>query len=149
MLLKVQSGRKGTVHEEEYLLKSVSKLVARFNQSLGETHCLLVVVSVLITILRKDETRSLIPHLLRFTAEHRTEAKALQESVRRFGEELGQAINEIWQQPPEEQPAMGGGPVSPDSRIVAPATVDRPVVGELEQMLCLTSKITTRSTADT
>lgn len=29
------SGRKGTVDEEEYLLKSVAKLVARFNSTQG------------------------------------------------------------------------------------------------------------------
>ena len=32
---KVGSGRKGTVDEEEYLLKSVTKLVARFNTTKG------------------------------------------------------------------------------------------------------------------
>lgn len=33
---KVGSGRKGTVDEEEYLLKSVTKLVVRFNATQGE-----------------------------------------------------------------------------------------------------------------
>ncbi len=33
---KVGSGRKGTVDEEEYLLKSVNKLVDRFNITLGK-----------------------------------------------------------------------------------------------------------------
>lgn len=33
---KVGSGRKGTVDEEEYLLKSVTKLVARFVTIQGE-----------------------------------------------------------------------------------------------------------------
>jgi hypothetical protein len=66
------------------------------------------------------------------------EAKALQESLRSFGDALGQAINEIWQQ----SPASTGGPTSlEENRIVAPATVDRPVVGELYQVLCLASKI--------
>jgi len=32
---KVGSGRKGTVDEEEYLLRSVSKLVERFNVTQG------------------------------------------------------------------------------------------------------------------
>ncbi len=34
---KVGSGRKGTVDEEEYLLKSVTKLVARFNTAQGQS----------------------------------------------------------------------------------------------------------------
>ena len=33
---KVGSGRKGTVDEEEYLLKSINKLVDRFNVTLGK-----------------------------------------------------------------------------------------------------------------
>ena len=37
---KVGSGRKGTVDEEEYLLKSVAKLVGRFNTTQG-MHALL------------------------------------------------------------------------------------------------------------
>jgi hypothetical protein len=66
------------------------------------------------------------------------EAKALQKSLESFGRQLGQAINEIWQQSPEEPPATA----SPEeSRIVASTTVERPVVGELDQVLCLTSKI--------
>jgi elongator complex protein 1 len=35
---KVGSGRKGTVDEEEYLLKSITKLVARFGTTQG-MHC--------------------------------------------------------------------------------------------------------------
>lgn len=37
---KVGSGRKGTVDEEEYLLKSITKLVGRFNstQSMPRRH---------------------------------------------------------------------------------------------------------------
>jgi len=35
---KAGSGRKGTVDEEEYLLRSVNKLVDRFNLTLGKYH---------------------------------------------------------------------------------------------------------------
>lgn len=35
---KVGSGRKGTVDEEEYLLKSITKLVGRFNGTLSQLY---------------------------------------------------------------------------------------------------------------
>lgn len=35
---KVGSGRKGTIDEEEYLLKSIGKLVTRFDTVQGELH---------------------------------------------------------------------------------------------------------------
>lgn len=35
---KVGSGRKGTIDEEEYLLKSIGKLVPRFDTVQGELH---------------------------------------------------------------------------------------------------------------
>ncbi|KAI0697397.1 IkappaB kinase complex IKAP component [Cerioporus squamosus] len=94
---KVGSGRKGTVDEEEYLLKSVSKLVARFNTA-------------------QADTSALLPHLLQFTEEHRAEAASLQEDLRDFAEELSAAVQEIWKKAPEgEEGGAEGGAPSADS----------------------------------
>jgi len=79
---KVGSGRKGTVDEEEYLLKSVTKLVDRF-------------------LMTEAETRSLLPHLLQFTVEHREEGLRLQNEVEAFEVELRECIEEIWTRPVE------------------------------------------------
>ncbi|KAG6809392.1 hypothetical protein H0H92_000447 [Tricholoma furcatifolium] len=80
---KVGSGRKGTVDEEDYLLKSLTKLTARFA-----------------TI--QDEARNLLPHLLQFTPEHRDEGVAMQKHLDDFEEELKRSLDEIWFKPPEE-----------------------------------------------
>ncbi|KIL68708.1 hypothetical protein M378DRAFT_8174 [Amanita muscaria Koide BX008] len=74
---KVGSGRKGTVDEEEYLLKSVTKLVGRFHAT-------------------RDEASSLLPHLFQFTEEHREEGRALQAELSEFENELGKALEEVW-----------------------------------------------------
>ncbi|OSC96781.1 IkappaB kinase complex IKAP component [Trametes coccinea BRFM310] len=81
---KVGSGRKGTVDEEEYLLKSVSKLVARFNAT-------------------QADSASLLPHLLQFTDEHRAEAASLQQELHEFSAELHEAVDEIWKKAPESE----------------------------------------------
>ncbi|RPD57919.1 IkappaB kinase complex IKAP component [Lentinus tigrinus ALCF2SS1-6] len=94
---KVGSGRKGTVDEEEYLLKSVSKLVARFN-----------------TV--QADSSALLPHLLQFTEEHRAEAASLQEELRDFAEELRGTVEEIWKKAPEsEEGGAESGAPSADS----------------------------------
>ncbi|KAG6856745.1 hypothetical protein H0H87_001089 [Tephrocybe sp. NHM501043] len=80
---KVGSGRKGTVDEEEYLLKSLTKLTARFA-----------------TI--QDEAKGLLPHLLQFTSEHREEGVAMQQLLNDFEKELKHSLEEIWSKPPEE-----------------------------------------------
>ncbi|KDR75591.1 hypothetical protein GALMADRAFT_1330461 [Galerina marginata CBS 339.88] len=80
---KVGSGRKGTVDEEEYLLRSVSKLVERFVTTQGEA-------------------RSLLPHLFQFTGDHRKEGLELQQDVGDFEGELKAALEEIWARPPPE-----------------------------------------------
>ncbi|PPQ93843.1 hypothetical protein CVT25_013552 [Psilocybe cyanescens] len=89
---KVGSGRKGTVDEEEYLLRSISKLVERFLTTQGET-------------------RSLLPHLLRFTDDHREEGMQLQREVGDFELELKAALEEIWACPPpaDEEEAIPDG----------------------------------------
>ncbi|KAH9915816.1 IKI3 family-domain-containing protein [Fomitopsis serialis] len=69
---KVGSGRKGTVDEEEYLLKSVTKLVGRFNTT-------------------QADAASLLPHLLQFTEDHQTEARSLQTDLQSFEDELRNA----------------------------------------------------------
>ncbi|KAE9404784.1 IKI3-domain-containing protein [Gymnopus androsaceus JB14] len=74
---KVGSGRKGTVDEEEYLLRSVGKLVGRFSSTRGEG-------------------ARLLPHLLKFTPDHREEGLAMQQELSEFEAELGAAIEEIW-----------------------------------------------------
>ncbi|KAI0828044.1 IkappaB kinase complex IKAP component [Trametes gibbosa] len=81
---KVGSGRKGTVDEEEYLLKSVSKLVTRFNVT-------------------QTDGASLLPHLLQFTDEHRVEAASLQQELSGLAEELSEAVEEIWKKAPESE----------------------------------------------
>ncbi|KAF5365923.1 hypothetical protein D9758_006686 [Tetrapyrgos nigripes] len=77
---KIGSGRKGTVDEEEYLLKSVSKLVGRFSVT-------------------RTEGSRLLPHLLQFTPEHRTEGLAMQQELADFETELSAAVEEIWAVP--------------------------------------------------
>ncbi|KAI5122330.1 hypothetical protein M0805_002497 [Coniferiporia weirii] len=74
---KVGSGRKGTIDEEEYLLRSIGKLVARFDTVQGDT-------------------ANLLPHLLQFTPEHRDEARSLQKEMTAFRTELQSALDEIW-----------------------------------------------------
>ncbi|KAG6836197.1 hypothetical protein H0H93_010463, partial [Arthromyces matolae] len=80
---KVGSGKKGTVDEEEYLLKSLTKLAARFT-----------------TI--QEEARNLLPHLLQFTSEHREEGTALQQLLDDFDGELKRSLDEIWTKPDED-----------------------------------------------
>ncbi|TCD69585.1 hypothetical protein EIP91_007007 [Steccherinum ochraceum] len=79
---KVGSGRKGTVDEEEYLLKSITKLVARFSNSQNDAH-------------------NLLPHLLQFTQEHKDEAIELQDEISSFEKKLLEAVEEIWKKPVE------------------------------------------------
>ncbi|THH05467.1 hypothetical protein EW145_g4776 [Phellinidium pouzarii] len=89
---KVGSGRKGTVDEEEYLLKSIAKLVTRFDTIQGDA-------------------AQLLPHLLQFTPKHRDEARNLQTQLTAFKIELQIAIDEIWVHKPgksEEATAFEG-----------------------------------------
>jgi len=81
---KVGSGRKGTVDEEEHLLKSISKLVARSTVTQGEV-------------------KKLLLHLLQFSKLHRAEGEALQQAFSAFDKELREAIEEIWKKPEAEQ----------------------------------------------
>ncbi|GJE98183.1 IkappaB kinase complex IKAP component [Phanerochaete sordida] len=75
---KVGSGRKGTVDEEEYLLRSVTKLVGRWE-----------------TV--KADATHLLPHLFQFpTPTHREEGLELQSEIAEFEQELRAAIDEIW-----------------------------------------------------
>ncbi|KAG7091295.1 hypothetical protein E1B28_010341 [Marasmius oreades] len=74
---KVGSGRKGTVDEEEYLLKSVTKLMGRFSAT-------------------RDEVGKLLPHLLQFSAEHRLEGLEMQKDVDGFERELKEGVDEVW-----------------------------------------------------
>ncbi|KAI0090814.1 pol II transcription elongation factor [Irpex rosettiformis] len=80
---KVGSGRKGTVDEEEYLLRSVTKLVVRFNAT------------------QVDATH-LLPHLFQLSVDHHAEGLLLQADVLAFKEELNKAVEEIWTKTPQE-----------------------------------------------
>ncbi|KAL6305119.1 IkappaB kinase complex IKAP component [Sparassis latifolia] len=91
---KVGSGRKGTVDEEEYLLKSVTKLVGRFNT-----------VQV--------DAANVLPHLFQFTEEHRAEGMALRKEVADFEKELKAAVDEIWARPPGPEDTGEGGDGAP------------------------------------
>jgi len=96
---KVGSGRKGTVDEEEYLLKSVTKLVSRWTATQrkisGPSGCT-----------RPDhfcdllgEGKKLLPHLLRLSEQHRSGGRALQQDMESFEKELTDAIDEMWTRP--------------------------------------------------
>ncbi|KAJ7252430.1 IKI3 family-domain-containing protein [Mycena haematopus] len=78
------AGRKGTADEEEYLLKSVTKLVGRFNAT-------------------QADVRQLLPHLSQFTPEHHEEGLALQAEVAEFEQEFFEAVEEIWRKPVGEE----------------------------------------------
>jgi len=77
---KAGSGRKGTIDEEEYLLRSVIKLVGKFNVT-------------------QTEAAGILPHLIQFTAEHHAEAVALQDHLSRFENDTKEALEEIWEKP--------------------------------------------------
>jgi hypothetical protein len=99
---KVGSGRKGTVDEEEYLLKSITKLVGRFNTTRGKFVSRRYFVSLLLTYDWSDEARDVLPHLFQFTSEHREEGRALQAELSEFEEELGKALEEVWTKATDE-----------------------------------------------
>ncbi|KIK18014.1 hypothetical protein PISMIDRAFT_30603 [Pisolithus microcarpus 441] len=77
---KVGSGRKGTVDEEEYILKSVTKLVARCS-------------------VMQADVKKLLPHLLHFSELHRSEACIAQRDMELFEKELRDSVEEIWRSP--------------------------------------------------
>ncbi|KAJ7799963.1 pol II transcription elongation factor [Mycena olivaceomarginata] len=81
------AGRKGTADEEEYLLKSVTKLVGRFNATQGDA-------------------RELLPHLSQFTPEHDDEGFSLQAEMAEFEQELSEAVEEIWKKSVEEETSV-------------------------------------------
>ncbi|KAF7290054.1 polymerase II transcription elongation factor [Mycena chlorophos] len=80
-----KAGRKGTVEEEEYLLKSITKLVGRFNATQGSFFPPL-----------QSDARQLLPHLAQFTPEHAAEGIALQAELEEFEAEFVAAVDEIW-----------------------------------------------------
>lgn len=77
---KVGSGRKGTVDEEEYILKSVTKLVARCS-------------------VMQADVKKLLPHLLHFSELHRSEACIAKRDMELFEKELRDSVEEIWRSP--------------------------------------------------
>ncbi|KAH7910038.1 pol II transcription elongation factor [Hygrophoropsis aurantiaca] len=81
---KIGSGRKGTVDEEEYLLRSLTKLVDKCSTTKGEI------------------TR-LTPHLLHLSQEHRSEGIFLQAEFNNFEGELRAAVDDVWKRPGETE----------------------------------------------
>jgi len=73
----VGSGRKGTVDEEEYLMKSVGKLATRLEAV-------------------QAEAEALLPHLLQFSHEHREQGQLLQQEVADLKAKLLTCVDEIW-----------------------------------------------------
>lgn len=101
---KVGSGRKGTVDEEEYLLKSITKLVGRFSATQSKPPFSPSELYLLLTdSFNVDDAHNLLPHLLQFSHEHRGEAANLQEEVSDFEKEISEAVNEIWKKPAEAE----------------------------------------------
>lgn len=98
---KVGSGKKGTVDEEEYLLKSVTKLVGRFTIAQGEH--LLYTWSLTVTNNATEEARNLLPHLSQFSDEHQEEGLALQQDLDELEQELKASLEEIWKKPAEDE----------------------------------------------
>ena len=97
---KVGSGKKGTVDEEEYLLRSVNKLVDRFNSTLGKDR-LSLCISRLHICHPQGEARGLLPHLFQFTQKHREEGSQMQHEIGDFEAEVKAALDEIWAEPSE------------------------------------------------
>lgn len=81
---RLGSGRKGTVDEEEYLLKSLTKLVERCAATQGEI-------------------KKLLPHLFQLSGAHREEGVALQVEFDQLQSELRETIEDVWKKP-DEQP---------------------------------------------
>jgi elongator complex protein 1 len=112
---KIGSGRKGTVDEEEYLLKSITKLVEKFAVTIGMSlrgHRVFAARSDHIFPMCQGEVRSLLPHLFQFTDEHREEGLHLQREVGDFEQEIQEALDEIWARTPfaegDEEPEQIG-----------------------------------------
>lgn len=94
---KVGSGRKGTVDEEEYLLRSIGKLVGRFSGTRSTSLSLLCVrYELYINSFVSGEGKKLLPHLIRFTAQHREDGLAMQRKLSEFEVELSATVEEIW-----------------------------------------------------
>ncbi|KAI0061864.1 IkappaB kinase complex, IKAP component [Artomyces pyxidatus] len=81
---KVGSGRKGTIDEEEYLLKSITKLMVRFSTA------------------QADDASNLIPQLLQFTPAHRDEARSLQQELTELEQEVARSLDDAWPKPSED-----------------------------------------------
>ncbi|KAF7791354.1 hypothetical protein EIP86_002368 [Pleurotus ostreatoroseus] len=84
---KVGSGRKGTVDEEEYLLRSITKLAARFQNT-------------------QNDAVNLLPHLFQFLEEHQAEGKELQDEISDFAAELKEAVEEVWKKAQDTEVEM-------------------------------------------
>jgi elongator complex protein 1 len=95
---KIGSGRKGTIDEEEYLLKSITKLVTRFDGVQGSLKICNGPYGIYLMFLLA-EVSSLLPHLTCFSTEHREEARSLQTELSEFSDELQRALDEVWAPP--------------------------------------------------
>lgn len=89
--------------EEEYLLKSVSKLVARWMVTQGTSRSSRSSPQWVILSPCTGEAKKLLPHLFQFSEAHRREGEALQQALSAFDEGLREAIEAIWKQAEAEQ----------------------------------------------
>ncbi|KAF8587053.1 IKI3-domain-containing protein [Ramaria rubella] len=104
-----KAGRKGTVEEEEYLLKSITKLVVRLK-------------------VIQAETRALLPHLVVLSDGHAVEACDLQKEVEHIENAMRTNIERIWTERDENLPTQdhSTGLVDAHSGPVRIAEVPRP-----------------------
>jgi elongator complex protein 1 len=100
---KLGSGRKGTVDEEEYLLKSLTKLVERCAATQGK-RARIFLLDVADDPCIAGEIKKLLPHLFQLSKAHREEGVALQVEFDRLQSELRGAIEDVWKFKPDEQP---------------------------------------------
>jgi elongator complex protein 1 len=91
------------VDEEEYLLKSLTKLVDRFSTTRGSYLSLGVDSCGADNIFSRftEEVRSLLPHLYQFDGEYRDEGLSLQADVTDFEKEMKETIEEVWTRSPD------------------------------------------------
>ena len=131
---KVGSGRKGTVDEEEYLLKSLTKLAGRFVTAQGASPPFRflfkkaerrVLKSICYGWVLLDETAALVPHLLRFTPLHRTAARELKNEVSAFLREMTEAFDEVWPTTTEDAETASAEPSDSWAMRIAEREKDR------------------------
>ena len=79
-------------------MKSIGKLVARFDSVQGDYRWpwLVLPARAYRFLQNSAEAAELLLHLVQFTAEHREEARSLQQEITTFRAELQKALDEVW-----------------------------------------------------